>query len=105
VIVQDSFVAFAKLYAIEFPVQHLDDNLSTICNNANLLTFHSLSHSSAKDIPFLFDFLRLTFGPSLLMNPIIYAASPTHQTTSLARYLTTHESLSAIIYLHDQLHP
>jgi hypothetical protein len=103
--VQDSFVAFAKLYAIDFPVQHLDENLSIISNHANLLTFHSLSDSPDQDLPFLFDFLRLTFGPSLLTNSIILAASPTLQTTYLARYLTTHESLSALIYQDDQLHP
>lgn len=92
---QDSFVEFAKLYAIDFTVKHLDEPFSTISTHANLLAFHSLSTSPASDLPYLFGFLRLTFGPSLLTTPILLAAT---NPTPLARYLATHESLAALIY-------
>jgi hypothetical protein len=102
VIVQDSFVAFAKLYAIDFPVQHLDGPFLTISTHANLLAFHSLSASPALDLPYLFAFLRLTFGPSFLTYPILLASTPTIPLAS--SYLSTHESLAALIYLPDTNH-
>jgi hypothetical protein len=105
VIVQDSFVGFAKHYAIDFPVQHLDEPFSTISTHANLLAFHSLSASPATDLPYLFAFLRLTFGPSLLTSPILLAASPTKTLLASSSYLSTHESLASLIYLPDTNHP
>ena len=102
-IVQDSFVGFAKHYAIDFPVQHLDEPFSTISTHANLLAFHSLSATPASDLTYLFDFLRLTFGPSLLTSPILLASSPT--TPLASSYLSTHESLAALIYLPATNHP